>query len=42
MGLPPLLWRFPPSFTLTSFPAPGYWMHTPASALSSQAWLVYL
>jgi hypothetical protein len=25
---PPLLWNFPPSSTLTSFPAPGCWAHT--------------
>jgi hypothetical protein len=31
---PPLLWSFPPSATLTSFPAPGCWAHvsTPAGA----------
>jgi hypothetical protein len=38
----PLLWGFPPSATLTSFPAPGCWVVLPAPALSSQAWLVYL
>jgi hypothetical protein len=27
---PPLLWSFPPSATLTSFPAPGCWVHTPS------------
>jgi hypothetical protein len=26
---PPLLWSFPPSATLTSFPAPGCWVHAP-------------
>jgi hypothetical protein len=26
---PPLLWSFPPSSTLTSFPTPGCWVHTP-------------
>jgi hypothetical protein len=26
VGLPPLLWSFPPSATLTSFPAPGCWV----------------
>jgi hypothetical protein len=25
VGLPPLLWSFPPTATLTSFPAPDYW-----------------
>jgi hypothetical protein len=35
---PPLLWSFPPSATLTSFPAPHCW----ARALSGQARLVYL
>jgi hypothetical protein len=25
VGLPPLLWSFPPSTTFTSFPAPDYW-----------------
>jgi hypothetical protein len=39
---PPLLWSFPPSATLTSFPAPGCWAHAPAPTLSGQAWLVYL
>jgi hypothetical protein len=38
----PLLWSFPPSTTLTSFPAPGCWACTAASALSSQARLVYI
>jgi hypothetical protein len=42
VGLPPLLWSFPPSATLTSFPAPGCWVHTPTPALSGQARLVYL
>jgi hypothetical protein len=27
---PPLLWSFPPSATLTKFPAPGCWAHAPA------------
>jgi hypothetical protein len=27
---PPLLWSFPPSTTLTSFPAPGCWACAPA------------
>jgi hypothetical protein len=26
---PPLLWSFSPSSTLTSFPAPGCWVHAP-------------
>jgi hypothetical protein len=40
---PPLLWSFPPSATLTSFPAPGFWAHTPAPpGLSGLAHLVYL
>jgi hypothetical protein len=39
---PPLLWSFPPSATLTSFPAPGCWARTAAPALSGQAQLVYL
>jgi hypothetical protein len=34
---PPLLWSFPPSATLTSFPAPGCWARTPASARDSSA-----
>jgi hypothetical protein len=40
--LPPLLWSFPPSATLTSFAAPGCWACAPAPTLSGQAWLVYL
>jgi hypothetical protein len=39
---PSLLWSFPPSTTLTSFPAPGCCVHTPAPPLSGQAWFVYL
>jgi hypothetical protein len=39
---PSLLWSFPPSATLTSFPAPVSWVHTTAPALSSQALLVCL
>jgi hypothetical protein len=41
---PALLWSFPPSATLTSFPAPGCWVRTPRShwSLSGQAGLVYL
>jgi hypothetical protein len=42
VGLPPLLWSFPPSSTLASFPAPGCWACAAAPALSSQARLVYL
>jgi hypothetical protein len=34
---PPLLWSFPPSATLTSFPAPGCWARTPAPARASLA-----
>jgi hypothetical protein len=34
---PPLLWSFPPSATLTSFPAPGCWVHVPAPAGASPA-----
>jgi hypothetical protein len=40
--LPPLPWSFPPSATLTSFPAPRCWVHAPAPTLSGQAQLVYL
>jgi hypothetical protein len=29
---PPVLWSFPPTATLTSFPAPGCWAHAPAPA----------
>jgi hypothetical protein len=32
---PPLLWSFPPSATLTSFPAPGCWACAPAPARAS-------
>jgi hypothetical protein len=39
---PPLLWSFPPSATLTSFPTPGCWVHAAAPILSGQAWFVYL
>jgi hypothetical protein len=34
---PPLLWSFPPSTTLTSFPAPGCWARAPAPAGASTA-----
>jgi hypothetical protein len=34
---PPLLWSFPSSTTLTSFPAPGCWAHAPAPARASLA-----
>jgi hypothetical protein len=34
---PPLLWSFPPSATLTSFPAPGCWARAPAPAGASPA-----
>jgi hypothetical protein len=39
---PAVLWNFPLSTTLTSFPAPGCWARAPAPAISSQARLVYL
>jgi hypothetical protein len=39
---PPLLWSFPPTATLTSFPAPGCWARAPAPTRASLAWLVYL
>jgi hypothetical protein len=39
---PPLLWSFPPSVTLTSFPAPGCWVCATAPVFSGQAQLVYL
>jgi hypothetical protein len=32
---PPLLWRFPPFATFTSFPAPGCWACAPAPAGAS-------
>jgi hypothetical protein len=35
---PPLLWSFPPSATLTSFPSPGCWVHAPAPARASGAY----
>jgi hypothetical protein len=34
---PPLLWSFPPSTTLTSFPAPGCWARAPAPTGASPA-----
>jgi hypothetical protein len=34
---PPLLWSFPLSATLTSFPAPGCWAHAPGPARASPA-----
>jgi hypothetical protein len=34
---PPLLWSFPPSATLTSFPAPGCWASAPAPTRASPA-----
>jgi hypothetical protein len=34
---PPLLWSFPPSATLTSFPAPGCWVRAPTPARASPA-----
>jgi hypothetical protein len=42
VGLPPLLWSFPPSSILTNFPAPGCWVHAAAPTLSSQAGPSYL
>jgi hypothetical protein len=39
---PALLWSFPPSTTLTSFPDPGCWVPATAPTLSGQARLVYL
>jgi hypothetical protein len=39
---PHLLWSFPPSATLTSFPTPGCWARAVVPTLSSQAQLVYL
>jgi hypothetical protein len=35
--LPHLPWSFPPSATLTSFPAPGCWAHAPAPTGASLA-----
>jgi hypothetical protein len=40
VGLPLLLWSFPPSTTFTSFPTPGCWACPPL--LPSTARLVYL
>jgi hypothetical protein len=40
VGLPSLLWSFPPSSTFTSFPAPGCWACAATPAFSSQ--LAYL
>jgi hypothetical protein len=39
---PPLLWNFPPSATLTNFPALGWWACTPASAGASLVHLACL
>jgi hypothetical protein len=42
---PTLLWSFPPSATLTSFPAPGCWVHAlppPWPEPLQLAWLIYL
>jgi hypothetical protein len=40
---PPLLWSFPPSTTLTSFPTPGCWACAPLPPEALRhAWLVYL
>jgi hypothetical protein len=38
VGLPPLLWSFPPTATFTGFPAPGCWVCAAAPAFSS--WIV--
>jgi hypothetical protein len=35
VGLPPLLWSFPPTTAFTSFPAPGYWACAITPAFSS-------
>jgi hypothetical protein len=40
VGLPPLLWSFPPTNTFTSFPTPGCWAGATTPAFCSQ--LVYL
>jgi hypothetical protein len=40
VGLPPLLWSFPPTATFTSFPTPDCWACAAAPAFSSK--LVYL
>jgi hypothetical protein len=42
VGLPPLLWSFPPTAAFTSFPAPSCWPCATTPAFSGQAWLVYL
>jgi hypothetical protein len=34
----PLLWSFPPSITLISFPTPGWWVRAPALTRASLAW----
>jgi hypothetical protein len=42
---PPFLWSFPPSATLTSFPAPGCWAQAPPLLLPECLWptqVVYL
>jgi hypothetical protein len=39
---PPLLWSFPPSATLTSFPTPGCWACAPTPARASPASLACL
>jgi hypothetical protein len=38
---PPLLWSFPPSATLTSFPTHGCWASTAAPTLSGQAQFLF-
>jgi hypothetical protein len=37
VGLPSLLWSFPPPATLISIPAPGCWVHAPDPARASPA-----
>jgi hypothetical protein len=39
---PPLLWNFPPSTTLTSFPAPGCWASAPPLLLPEPLWPTWL
>jgi hypothetical protein len=39
---PPLLWSFPPSTTLTNFPASSWWVPAPTPTSSRQARLIYL
>jgi hypothetical protein len=39
---PSLLWSFPPTTILTSFPAPGCWVYAPTPTRASPAHLAYL